>query len=636
MKLIRSLFGLSPLLILAGLSLRADPTPPEATPPPPAPTEEVRPPSAAAPDEAIHAPAPDTVSPAVSSEPKPSQSGLRDLTAPAVESPSPAAPIPVEQDDKPRSSRRQEHDWSGGRREVTSFGDAYLPPGESAQAVVAILGNARAEGPVSDAVVAILGNSNARENVGDAVVAVLGNATAEKDVGDSVVAVLGNASANGHVHGQVVSVFGTVTLGANAVIDGEVVCVGGRVIREPGSVVHGQINEVPFLKHFPMLGTLGIWFQEALLKGRLLTLRPHLTWPWVFAFSFLGFYLLLALAFGPTVTRCAETLEQRPLKTILAALLMLVVAPALMVVLLITVIGTAAVFFAVLAALIFGKVAFLAWLGRRLAKPVGVSSPALSVLFGGLLVVVLYTLPLIGLLVWMTGSMLGLGMAVYTAILSIRRDRASRVLPSAGGGSTPPLVPPSPPPPSGVVPPPPPVPTSSAFTAGPVVAGVTASGSEAVPPPTGVPLGAVAATGPVKAVPPLYAVPAPSFASLPRAGFWIRVAASALDVVLVGILIGMLHLNGLFLLLLTVYSVVMWAKKGTTVGGIICGLRVVRIDDRPIDWSVAVVRALGAFLSFAVAGLGFIWVAFDDDRQSWHDKIAGTTVVLVPKGVPLV
>ena len=44
---------------------------------------------------------------------------------------------------------------------------------------------------------------------------------------------------------------------------------------------------------------------------------------------------------------------------------------------------------------------------------------------------------------------------------------------------------------------------------------------------------------------------------------------------------------------------------------------------------------LAGFLSLAIAGLGFIWVAFDDDRQSWHDKIAGTTIVRVPKGTAL-
>jgi len=47
------------------------------------------------------------------------------------------------------------------------------------------------------------------------------------------------------------------------------------------------------------------------------------------------------------------------------------------------------------------------------------------------------------------------------------------------------------------------------------------------------------------------------------------------------------------------------------------------------------VRALGGFLSLFVAGIGFIWVAFDDEKQSWHDKIAGTTIVKVPKGTAL-
>ncbi|HEX2861874.1 MAG TPA: RDD family protein, partial [Lacunisphaera sp.] len=146
-------------------------------------------------------------------------------------------------------------------------------------------------------------------------------------------------------------------------------------------------------------------------------------------------------------------------------------------------------------------------------------------------------------------------------------------------------------------------------------------------------------------VPPLVSA-APvviSAATLFRAGFWIRVAAALLDTVLVGIVFGMLNsmfgafvkFGGSFPLWFVVYNIVMWGTKGTTIGGIICGLKVVRLDDRPLDWSVAIVRALGAFLSLAVAGLGFIWVAFDDERQSWHDKIAGTTIVKVPKGTPL-
>jgi uncharacterized RDD family membrane protein YckC len=65
-------------------------------------------------------------------------------------------------------------------------------------------------------------------------------------------------------------------------------------------------------------------------------------------------------------------------------------------------------------------------------------------------------------------------------------------------------------------------------------------------------------------------------------------------------------------------------------------LQVVRLDGREIDWATAIVRALGCFLSLAAAGLGFIWIAFDNGKQAWHDKIAGTVVVRTAKGLPLV
>ena len=137
-------------------------------------------------------------------------------------------------------------------------------------------------------------------------------------------------------------------------------------------------------------------------------------------------------------------------------------------------------------------------------------------------------------------------------------------------------------------------------------------------------------------VPPLPVTPVLLAATLPRAGFWIRLAALALDVVLLAIITGFLTGGGkLAMFGLAAYGAVLWKMKGTTIGGEICGLKVVRLDDRPIDWGTSIVRALGCFLSLAVAGLGFIWVAIDVQSQSWHDKIAGTTVVRVPKGVSL-
>jgi uncharacterized RDD family membrane protein YckC len=113
-------------------------------------------------------------------------------------------------------------------------------------------------------------------------------------------------------------------------------------------------------------------------------------------------------------------------------------------------------------------------------------------------------------------------------------------------------------------------------------------------------------------------------------------AALLLDALLVGFLMGVLHVYHLELPVLAAYGAMMWKLRGSTIGGIVFDLRVVRLDGREIDWETAIVRALACFLSLAVAGLGFFWIAFDDRQQAWHDKIAGTVVVRVAKGTPLV
>ena len=123
----------------------------------------------------------------------------------------------------------------------------------------------------------------------------------------------------------------------------------------------------------------------------------------------------------------------------------------------------------------------------------------------------------------------------------------------------------------------------------------------------------------------------------PRAGFWIRMVALFIDLVLVSVLVHIVLDSGkAHLLLLAAYGAVMWKFKGATLGGMIFHLHVVRLDGRPMDWSTSIVRALGCFLSLFVAFLGFIWIAVDADRQAWHDKIAGTVVVRLPQGVSLV
>ncbi|PTY08767.1 hypothetical protein DB347_04125 [Opitutaceae bacterium EW11] len=522
----------------------------------------------------------------------------------------PAAPKPA-----PAPQHRR-----GSSRDVVSFGGAHLFPGETANDVVSILGNSLAEGEVGQDVVAVLGNSEAREDVGQGVVAVMGNAIARKNVGQDVVAVMGNAEIYGHVRGQVVAVMGMIKLGPDAQVDGGVVCVGSRIERAPGAEIHGQVTEVPFLSHVPGAGTVGTWFQETVLKARLLSWDPHILWPWGIAFAFLGVYVLLGLIFDKPLRACAETLEQRPGRTILASFLALILTPPLFIILSFTVLGGVALVLALFIGTLFGKAAFFGFLGRRITNPLGIKSTALSVLIGGLIAMVIYTIPLLGLVLWKIGSMVGLGMAVYTTILSMRREKAPPVPPvvlaTASAGAAPAAVPP--------------LPTTTAST--PNVEGTVSNQSPG--------FGASAAVAPAPAETPRTFAPPPvpiSSASLERVGFWRRLCASMLDLVLIGVMCGMLHVDGGFAtLIFTVYHVVMWALKGTTIGGIILEIKVVRVDDRKLDWTVAIVRALAGFLSLALAGFGFIWVAFDEQRQSWHDKIAGTTIVRVPKGVSLV
>ena len=112
--------------------------------------------------------------------------------------------------------------------------------------------------------------------------------------------------------------------------------------------------------------------------------------------------------------------------------------------------------------------------------------------------------------------------------------------------------------------------------------------------------------------------------------------AAFLDMVIVGILGGIIGGPPQGFLVALAYFAGMWAWKGTTVGGVVLGLKVVRLDGRPVTFSVALVRGLGAALSVIVMFLGFLWIAWDPDKQGWHDRIAGTVVIRLPRGSSLV
>lgn len=482
----------------------------------------------------------------------------------------------------PKSGHGKRH--RSGRGEVVNVGsDSNLAAGEEAEVVVSVLGSATSAGDVRDAIVSVIGGTHVNGGT----------------VGDAAVSVLGDNYINGHVKGQVVAVLGDLEFGPNAVVDGEVISIGGELKKDPAAALHGSVQNIG-------LKGLTAWFKECVLKARPLAFDARVLWAWGIALAFFFFYFLIALLVPAGVNKCAETLEQRPGSSVLTAVLTLILTPITYLLLVFTValgIGVALIqlFSAGLfLASLFGKAVMLVWIGRRLLgliAPDSARHPALAILLGGTVVLLLYTVPVIGFVTYKLLGILGLGVVIYTLILQFKANRAAR---------------------------PAPVPAAPAYAAGVPVTPTGEAGAAIPVAPVGLP-------------------PVISAATLPRVGFWLRLTASFLDFILVAIVMGMLSkvFHGWFSpggsvpFWFAVYCVVMWATKGTTIGGIICGLKLVRLDDRPLDWSVAIVRALGGFLSFAVVGLGFIWVSFDDERQSWHDKIAGTTIVKVPKGTTL-
>src|SRR5262249_49064863 len=147
---------------------------------------------------------------------------------------------------------------------------------------------------------------------------------------------------------------------------------------------------------------------------------------------------------------------------------------------------------------------------------------------------------------------------------------------------------------------------------------------------------------PPAAEPPPAAYRASDLVAFPKAAFVERLAGFTLDAIIIMIIAQFLEFDRhgapferLTLFLALAYHVGFWTWKGTTPGGMICQLRVIRTDGRPLEFSEALVRGLTGIISLAIAGLGFLWILRDPDRQAWHDRVAGTYVVKVPRAYPI-
>lgn len=439
------------------------------------------------------------------------------------------------------------------------------------------------------------------EKVNGSAVAVMGSVTVDGTVSEDAVAIMGSNTINGTVHGNVVAVLGNLRLGPKARVDGDVVCVGGRVDRDPSAIVGGKevVKVVGLGPNVIVDPRVSEWLQHDLPHGRPFSHAAHHPGFWGLIVFAIVLYVLLALAFPGGIRKCGDTLSERPGLTLLTGILGLIALPVLFILVFITIVGIPVAVLilplAVLGVLLFGKAAIYALVGRSV---LGKQGPVvLTVLLGAALFVLLYLVPVLGAALWVVVGFVGFSCALTTLFTPAKAP------PAAAGAAAAPVAPVAAADPGAA-----PSPAPLAESAPPAISAPVA---EALPPP----LAAVADAG------------------LPRAGFWIRMVALLIDAILVGIVTQMHHL---FLPALALYGAVLWKLRGATIGGIIFGLKVVRSDGNPSDWVTMFVRALACFFSLIVVGLGFFWIAFDPEKQAWHDKIAGTVVVRLPKGVSLV
>jgi uncharacterized RDD family membrane protein YckC len=142
------------------------------------------------------------------------------------------------------------------------------------------------------------------------------------------------------------------------------------------------------------------------------------------------------------------------------------------------------------------------------------------------------------------------------------------------------------------------------------------------------------------------------------AGFWIRVFANVLDVLLLAAINQALlfatggwrvfggaagtNIGAISMTLGSAQVIVSgivppiviigcWIALGASPGKLILGLRIVDepTGGRPTAWQ-CIGRYVTALVAVLCVGIGYFWIVIDPRKQGWHDKIVRTLVVRRP------
>jgi uncharacterized RDD family membrane protein YckC len=135
--------------------------------------------------------------------------------------------------------------------------------------------------------------------------------------------------------------------------------------------------------------------------------------------------------------------------------------------------------------------------------------------------------------------------------------------------------------------------------------------------------------------------------NLEYAGFWVRVGAALIDMLIMLIVLylplsaiyGQQYwsdtqlIHGFWDLMLSyvlpiVATIWFWLRFYGTPGKMALRLKIVDArTGNKLTTGQAIGRYFGYIVSFLPFALGVIWVGIDKQKQGWHDKLAGTVVV---------
>jgi uncharacterized RDD family membrane protein YckC len=134
------------------------------------------------------------------------------------------------------------------------------------------------------------------------------------------------------------------------------------------------------------------------------------------------------------------------------------------------------------------------------------------------------------------------------------------------------------------------------------------------------------------------AQPTLSGQSGPRAGFGQRLGAALLDGILLAVIgfvirLGIGQTPGSLIgiaLGIAYFGYLEGSTSGQTLGKKWVGIRVIDFNTGgPIGFGRAVIRYFGRIVSFIPCFLGYFWMLWDKEKQTWHDKFATDVVVPV-------